>query len=244
MNSFFTWDAELLESCFKMTTRNLPRLIINLLAFTLFISIYGCLNYTQKVHLYPDGSGTMNIDYWVNLPQTADTSTINKIGIFNPDLIRKEFSSEYTTINNIKVYVDSTDSTTHSLINLNFTNIDSLNQMRIFEDFQFSLIDGASGQKIFTQYIPPIATGFGIDGSNYKVSYIYKFYGNIITHNAREEDGQTLTWDYTLAEIGSGKTISVTFIPFKLKETPYWIYILSGLVLLIVIIFLFRKKKD
>ena len=57
--------------------------------------------------------------------------------------------------------------------------------MRIFEDFQYSLKDGASGQKIFTQYIPPIATGFGIDGSKYKVKYIYKFSGNILfSHNA------------------------------------------------------------
>ena len=228
----------------KMITKILSPQIIYLLSFTFFISLYGCLNYTQEVHLYPDGSGTMKINYWMNLPENRDTSTINKIGIFNAELIRDEFSSQHTTINNITVYIDSVDSTTHSLIDLYFTNIDSLNQMRIFEDFQFSLKDGASGQKIFTQYIPPIATGFGIDGSEYKVSYIYKFSGNIITHNALEEDGQTLTWDYTLAEIGSGKTISVTFIPFKLKETPYWIYILSGLVLLIVIIFLFRKKKD
>ena len=227
-----------------MMTKNLPRLIVSFLVLIFLISNSGCLNYTQEVHLYPDGSGTMKIDYWVNLPQTVDTSTINKIGIFNPDLIRKEFSSKYTTINNITVFVDSVDSTTHSLIDLNFTNIDSLTRMRIFEDFQFSLKDGASGQKIFSQYIPPIATGFGIDGSKYKVTYIYKFSGNIITHNALKEDGQTLTWDYTLAEIGSGKTISVTFIPFKLKETPYWIYVLSGMVLLIVIIFLFRKKKD
>jgi hypothetical protein len=227
-----------------MMTKNLPRLIVSFLVLIFLISNSGCLNYTQEVHLYPDGSGTMKIDYWVNLPQTIDTSTINKIGIFNPDLIRKEFSSKYTTINNITVFVDSVDSTTHSLIDLNFTNIDSLTRMRIFEDFQFSLKDGASGQKIFSQYIPPIATGFGIDGSKYKVTYIYKFSGNIITHNALKEDGQTLTWDYTLAEIGSGKTISVTFIPFKLKETPYWIYVLSGMVLLIVIIFLFRKKKD
>ena len=95
-----------------------------------------------------------------------------------------------------------------------------------------------------SQFIPPIATGFGIDGTEYTITYVYKFSGTIITHNAHMEDGQTLTWKYTLAEIGSGKTISVTFRPFKLKETPYWIYVLSGIVLLIVIIFLFRKKKD
>ena len=193
--------------------------------------------------MYPDGSGQMKIEYWMNFPEIGDTTTINKIGIFNRDLIEKEFSSPYTILNNVEVYIDSTDSTTHSLIDLNFTNIDSLNKVKVFQDFQFSLKDGASGQKVFTQFIPPIATGFGIDGSEYKVTYVYTFSGTIITHNAQNENGQTLTWQYTLSEIGSGKTISVTFRPFKLKETPYWIYILSGVVLLIVIIFLFRKKK-
>jgi hypothetical protein len=209
----------------------------------ILLSLYGCLNYTQEVHLYPDGSGKMKINYWMNLPETGDTTTLNKIGIFNRELIEKEFSSAYTILNNVEVYNDSIDSTTHALIDLNFAHIDSLNKVKVFEDFQFSLNDGATGQKVFSQFIPPIATGFGIDGSEYTITYVYTFSGTIITHNAHTEDGQTLTWKYTLAEIGSGKTISVTFRPFKLKETPYWIYVLSGIVLLIVIIFLFRKKK-
>jgi hypothetical protein len=218
--------------------------LTGLILIIIFLSLSGCLNYNQEVHLYPDGSGKMKINYWMNLPENGDTTTINKVGIFNPELITKEFSSAYTVLENVEVYIDSVDSTTHSLIELNFNHIDSLNKVKVFEDFQFSLKDGASGQKIFSQFIPPIATGFGIDGSEYSVSYIYTFSGTIITHNAQVEDGQTLTWKYTLAEIGSGKTISVTFRPFKLKETPYWIYVLSGIVLLIVIIFLFRKKKD
>jgi hypothetical protein len=217
---------------------------LNFLPIIIIFLYNGCLNYNQETHLYPDGSGKMQINYWMDLPKTEDTTTLNKVGIFNPELIEKEFSSAYTILNNVEVYIDSVDSTTHALIDLNFNHIDSLNHVNVFEDFQFSLKDGASGQKIFSQFIPPIATGFGIDGSEYSVYYTYKFSGTIITHNAHTEDGQILTWKYTLAEIGSGKTISVTFRPFKLKETPYWIYILSGVVLLIVIIFLFRKKKD
>jgi hypothetical protein len=214
----------------------------SLLLILVFIS--GCLNYTQEVHLYPDGSGTMKINYWMKLPEKEDTTTINKIGIFNPEMIQREFESEYSAINNIEVYIDSTDSTTHALIELSFTHVDSLNKTKAFADAKFSLRDGAAGQKVFTQFIPPIATGFGIDGSAYIVSYQYRIYGDIITHNAHLKEDQTLTWKYSLAEIGSGKTISITFKPYKLKETPYWIYILSGFVLLIVIIFLFRRKKD
>jgi hypothetical protein len=89
-----------------------------------------------------------------------------------------------------------------------------------------------------------IFTGFGINGNAFRVTYKYTFGGDIINDNSTSKDGRTLIWDYTLSQIGIGKMISVTFRPFKLKETPPWIYALSGLVLLIVIIFLLRKKKD
>jgi len=206
--------------------------------------LIGCLNYIQDINLYPDGSGKMRIIYWMKLPDSENLKILDKIGIFNPDSIRSEFSSIYSMIENIEVFSDSTDSTMHTLIELSFESIDSLNQTRAFKESNFSLKDGASGQKIFSQFIPPIATGFGIDGSAYTVTYKYTFSGEIITHNATTVEDRVLIWTYNLSEIGSGKTISVTFRPYKLKETPYWIYVLSGLVLLIVIIFLFRKKKD
>ena len=180
----------------------------------------------------------------MKLPDSASIKILDRIGIFNADSIRHEFSSKFTNNVNVQVFSDSTDSTTHAVIKFLFTNIDSLNNIKAFSEANFSLRDGAAGQKIFSQFIPPIATGFGMDGSNYNVTYKYKFSGEIITHNAQKIEGQTLTWHYTLAEIGRGKTISVTFRPYKLKETPFWIYIVSGVVLLIVIIFLFRKKKD
>ena len=202
------------------------------------------MNYIQEVKLYPDGSGKMKINYWMRSPDNENISIVNKIGIFNPDSIRHEFTSPYSSIDNIEVFADTTDSTTHAVIDLSFTHIDSLNKAKAFFGSEFSLKDGAAGQKVFSQFIPPYATGFGIDRSAYHVTYKYIFSGDIITHNAPKVEGRTLIWDYTLAEIGSGKTISVTFIPFKLKETPYWIYALTGLVLLFVIFFLFRKKKD
>lgn len=179
----------------------------------------------------------------MQLPEIDNTIFLEKIGIFNSDSVRKEFSSDFTKIKDIKVYADSTDSTTHTLITLDFTHIDSLYKIKPFSDYDFSLKDGAAGQKIFTQFIPPVATGFGVDTKSFRVSYKYTFPGDIITHNANIENKNTLTWNYALDEIGRGKTISVTYRPFKLKETPYWIYILAGMVLLLVIIFLFRKKR-
>jgi hypothetical protein len=217
-----------------------------LVVFVLFLSFSGCINYIQDVQLYADGSGSMRITFWTKMPGNESTKLLDKIGIgiFNPDSIRAEFSSKYTSIKSIRVYTDTTDSTTHAIINLKFTHIDSLNKTKAFTSSEFSLKDGDEGQKIFTQFIQPISTGFGVNGNAYHVTYKYTFGGYIISDNSTAKDGRTLIWDYTLSQIGSGKTISVTFRPFKLKETPPWIYALSGLVLLIVIIFLLRKKKD
>jgi len=211
-----------------------------------FLSLFffpGCLNYIQDVQLYPDGSGEMVIQYWMKLPDSESLKVLDRIGIFNKDAIDKEFSSEYTKVQNISVYKDSTDSTQHVKIKLSFTNIDSLNTMKVFSEYEFSLVDGAAGLKVFTQFIPPFATGFGIEGKNYYVTYKYTFYGEIISSNAKEKQGRTQIWNYSLAEIGRGKTISVTFKPFRLKETPPWIYYIAGFVFLVVIFFLFRRKK-
>ncbi len=216
---------------------------ILLILFTA-LTFNGCLNYIQDVQLYADGSGSMRLIFWTKLPDNSSAKILDKIGIFNPDSIRSEFSSPYTVIKNIRVYTDTTDSTTHAVINLTFNHIDSLNNTKAFALSQFALKNGAEGVKIFSQFIPPIVTGFGINGSAFHVTYKYTFGGYILSDNATSRDGRTLVWDYTFDQIGSGKTISVTFRPFKLKETPPWIYALSGLVMLIVIIFLFKKKRD
>lgn len=205
---------------------------------------FGCLNYIQDVNLYADGSGVMRIQFWMKSIGNENSVIAEKIGLFNADSLRNAFESPYNTIEDIQVYTDTTDYTLHAKIELSFNSIDSLNNHKSFKEYRFSLKDGAAGQKVFSQFIPPIATGFGVNRSDFKVQYKYTFGGDVITHNAQDNEGRTLIWNYTLDDIGSGKTILVTFKPFKLKQTPYWIYILSGLVLLIVIIYLFRKKKD
>jgi hypothetical protein len=173
-------------------------------------SLQGCLNYYQDVRLYTDGSGRMKIDYWMNLPDKESVHVVDMIGIFNPDSIRKEFSSEFTVIEDVTVYKDTIDGTTHALIDFSFTHIDSLNKTKVFADSDFSFTKGATGLILFSQFIPPIATGFGIDGSSYSVTYNYTFPGDILSHNATSHSGRTLTWSYALSEIGGGKTISLS----------------------------------
>ncbi len=220
------------------------KLLFILIFYAALLSFPGCLNYTQEVILYPDGSGEMHIDYWMKLPDKDSRNVANKIGIFNPDSIRNEFISAYSKINNVTVYTDSTDSTTHAIVDFSFTHIDSLNLTKAFADSRFSFKKEPSGEIMFSQSILPITTGFGIDASEYNVIYKYTFSGSIISHNAQSVNNKTLIWNYTLSDIGGGKTISVLFRPYKLKKTPDWIYMLTGAILTLVIFFLFRKKKN
>jgi len=204
----------------------------------------GCLNYYQEVNLYPDGSGKMHIDYWMKFLNEESEIVAENLGIFNADSIKSEFQSRYTKIEDVVVYRDSTDSTTHALIDFSFDHIDSLNKTKVFAESRFSFSKKMGGQVDFSQFIPPIATGFGIDASSLNVTYKYNISGEIISHNAHQISGKSLTWHYKLSEIGGGKTITVTFQPYKLKETPIWIFFLSGAVLLLVLFFLLKKRKN
>lgn len=223
----------------RQKTKNIMLFTIMLMAITLS----GCLNYEQEVSLYPDGSGTMKIHYWIKIQDTTKSVLINNIGLFNIDSVRSEFVSPYFTLENAEVFSDTTDSTTHTKIEISFSSIDSLNNTKQFSESNFLLQDGAEGQKIFSQFIAPVATGFGMNGEDFYVTYIYDFPGEIITHNATNVSEKKLIWKYSLEEIGKGKTISVTYRPYKLKETPNWILVLTGIVLLVVIFYLLKKKR-
>jgi hypothetical protein len=215
-----------------------------ILVFLKAITFSGCLNYYQEVTLYPDGSGKMQIDYWMKFENEENEKIVENLGIFNPDSIRSGFQSIYSKVENVNVYRDTTDFTTHAIIDLSFTHIDSLNKTKVFSEYKFSFVQKTGGQIVFSQFIPPIATGFGIDASAFTVTYKYTIPGDILSHNAHQISGKSLTWRYNLSEIGGGKSITVTFQPYKLKETPLWIYILSGAVLLLVVFFLLKKRKS
>ncbi len=214
---------------------------LTILILSVFLS--GCLNYTQITTIRTDDSGKMFIHYWMNSFTKNDSAFINQLGIFNKDSLKSQFSKSFVDIKNIEIYHDYNDSTIHAQIEFYFTKFDSLNLLRPFKNNELSIKDGPEGTKIFSQFIPPFATGFGFDTKSFRVKYVYYLPGEIIKHNAKSRSNNKLVWEYNLDEIGTGKTIRATYIPFKLKETPLAIYILSLIVLLIVLFYLFKKRK-
>ena len=116
------------------------RIKFNIITFLLLLilTFNGCLNYYQEVKLYPDGSGTMHVDYWMIVGNNFGEDVAEDLGIFNPDSIRSQFQSRYTTIENVEVFTDTTDSTTHAIIDFSFSHIDSLNNTKVFSETKFA----------------------------------------------------------------------------------------------------------
>jgi hypothetical protein len=185
----------------------------------------------------------MYIHYYTNLNAWKDTSVLSNFELFNSELLKEKFSSPFTQVQRVDVYKVFSDSSIHTQIELSFQNFDSLKQTKIFKNAEFSIKDGPDDTKIFSQFILPFVTGFGFDLENYTISYIYYLPGNIISHNANDQSSNKLVWNFTLEEIRKGKTITASYRPFRLKETPAWIYFLALCVVAVVVIFLFKKKR-
>lgn len=209
---------------------------------TVFL-LTSCLNYNQVTTLKTDNSGKMFIHYWIKMEPEFDSLLIKKIGIFNKESIEENFTASFTKISYITIFNDFEDSTLHAQIEFEFTSFDSLNLLNFFKHAELSVIDGPDETKIFSQFIQPITTTFGFSEKNYSIVYTYYLPGNIIRHNANSLSRNKLEWSFSSDAIGNGKVISATYIPFRLKETPTWIYGLASLVIIIVLVFLLKKSK-
>lgn len=212
--------------------------------FILLISVFlfgillpGCLNYTQKTELNRDGSGTMKLVYaFPPGSQTGRTITQE----FDTAKIRKEIFDTLFTIDKIETKVDSGDALT-IYINISFKNIRDLNNTRLFNMFDISLEDGAPGQLKFLQYIRP--SGEKPDPRiNFFRKFIFEFDGEMITHNAHKQEGDSYIWEFKYDEIGDGKYIEATFAPQPPNYLPF--YIAIGVVLVAVGGFILIKKRE
>ncbi len=213
------------------------------IALFLMFLVSSCLNYNQVSTIKTDDSGKMYIHYWMDMDPDLDSLLINKIGLFDEETLTNNFTATFTKLNYVSIFHDYNDSTLHAQIEFEYTKFDSLNLLSFFKHSELSIKEGPENTKIFSQFIQPITTTFGLSGNNYSITYEYYLPGNIINHNANSLFRNKLEWSFSLDDIGTGQTISATYIPFKLKETPTWIYFLATLVILVVLVFLLKKSK-
>ncbi|MBN1300891.1 MAG: hypothetical protein JW995_06715 [Melioribacteraceae bacterium] len=201
------------------------------------------MNYEQITKLKTDGSGEMFVHYWTNFSIQTDSLLISKFGIFEPDSLKKLFSASFTAIEKIEVYKNYKDSTIHAKVELDFNRVDSLNFLNPFANYRYAFIKtDDENEIIFSHDVTPISTGFGFEDSSLTLEYTYYIPGKILEHNADKRTNNKLYWIFNQSEVGKGKEIYVKFTPYKIKETPDWIYFSALFVLIVVLIFIFKKR--
>ncbi|MCK5086750.1 MAG: hypothetical protein KAQ90_04470 [Melioribacteraceae bacterium] len=214
--------------------------IISISVISMFVS--GCLNYSQVTTLKTDGSGEMFIHYWLDLHADNDSTLFNTLDIFNRNIIKSKYSAPFTNIENVETYIDYSDSTIHGKVKFTFANIDSLNKLEPFGGFNFSIRDTLNNHNVFTQHIPSISQIVSDTTISYSRQIIYYIPGDIQYHNADKKSNNQLIWEFQSDQLNPHNKIIVIYLPFKLKETPQWIYFLLGTVLLIVFVYIFKKR--
>lgn len=187
-----------------------------------------------------DNSGKMFIHYWIAYSSSKDSLIIGSTGLFNKDSLLAQFTAASVKIKSVEVF--NADSTTHAQIEFQFDSIDSLNTLKSFTGAKFTLEDAPGKTKKFSQIIPPFMTGYGLNNKSTVIEYVYYLPGKIFNHNAQELYRNRLTWRFNSDEIGPGQLLYATYVPFKLKETPRWIYYLGAVVIFVVIIFLLKRR--
>jgi len=221
-----------------MRTRKLT-LIFILISLTLT----GCINYEQIATIKTDGSGEMFLHYWMEWKSSSDSLVVNNLEIFNQDSVTSSFTSKYINIEEIQVYRNFRDSTIHTKVEMSFSHIDSLNQLKVFKGANFAIKEAPENTKIFSQFVPPFSPGFGLSKQPVSITYTYYLPGQILQHNADYISNNKLIWKFESDVLWTGKIITATYRPFKLKETPKWIYISAFLVIFVVLVYLFRRKR-
>lgn len=224
-------------------------LILTLIIF----NVIGCIDYYQEFEFNKDGEGKFFIHYYMKRKnnfydttksrQYNDSVFISKFYQFNPDTLKKLYSADFVKDIVVNSFSDSVDNTIHTQISFSFSDVNKLSELPPLRTFDISYKDGAEGQKVFREFIPPLNAFFTVPDSSLTFKVVVWLPGIVITHNAQELYKNRLTWEFRHSEIGTGKNLIATIKPFKLKETPKWLYYLSGSVILIVLFFLFRRSR-
>lgn len=222
-----------------MLIKKFPQILIILL----ILLFSGCLNYEQVATIKKNGSGEMFIHYWTKMSQLPDSLLLLSTGIFNKDTLAVKYSSKFTTIDYTEVYKDFSDSTVHAKVKFIFSDIDSLNLIPAFKNYNFTFEEINDDEYKFSQDINYFQ--FSPDSTdNYKMSFTYYLPGKILSHNANSASLNKLVWEFDLNEAENIKQLTATFEPFRLNETPRWVYYSGIFVFLVVLYFLFRFKKN
>lgn len=200
----------------------------------------GCIFYEQDTALNEDGSGSMEIHYWIS----DDVLSWFKDGAlsFDEDSVRAQYFSDGITIESVRTEAREADSTRHVYVSLGFQDITKLSACKGFTDVEIRWMREGDVYR-FVQKLP--ATSSSGDGmlDNFTFTYRYDFPGEIRESNADTIDGNHAVWVFKLSDLNDAKNMEAVVVASSGINIWWILGILAVVLTIALILFIMRKKK-
>ncbi|MCC7159721.1 MAG: hypothetical protein IT281_09300 [Ignavibacteria bacterium] len=217
------------------------KLITVLTVFIFAASLYlvGCVNYDQKTTIKEDGSGSMKIHYWSGMKNFSMGTTLGKFE-FDESKAKDKYKSGNTDVTSIKVEDNLDDSTKHVRIELTFKDINKLSDAKGFESAKATWKEVSDGMELKYTLLKDTSAASQMSATDYKVTYEFTMPSEIVSTNGTK-DGETVKYNYTLADLG--KDLEMTTVVKKPKGKLCGIIGMAMGTMLIGFAYYTQKKK-
>jgi hypothetical protein len=210
-----------------------------LLTFLFPFFLCGCINYEQSTTVQTDGSGTMEIHYWIS-EDLASTMTQGNFS-FDKGSVNKQYEAIGVEVKDVRIETNSADSTRHVRVKLHFSDIRQLSKAKGFNSSGFEW--NREGNRISFKENLHSGGGnsepLGLDKFNF--TYTYKFPGEIVSTNATTFSGNTAVWKFKLSELSTDRSlIAVIAVSWFSSRN---ILIAAGVIFAVVVLFFLLRKR-
>jgi len=159
----------------------------------------GCVHYDQKVILREDGSGSMKLHYWSSMNSFTMGNTLGKLE-FEELKAKDKYTSDNTEVTRFRIEDQLDDSTKHVYIELNFKDINKLNDAKGFESTRVSWNNNSNGIELKFIVLKDTAASKQMRSSSFNVTFEFEMPSEIISTSGTI-NGQTVKFTYTLADL-------------------------------------------
>lgn len=212
--------------------------VLGMLVFALTFA--GCLDYEQETWLAEDGSGRMEIHYWMSESMLVwlEDGTLT----FNEDSVRHRYAAEGIDVEDVRVFTRAEDSTRHVEATLRFDDITTLPASKGFEDVTIRWMREGDVFR-FEQSIPVDSGSEEAFLEQFDFVYTYHFPGPVRESNADSVSGSTAVWNFKLSELASSESLTA-IVEAPSGQNIWWVLgVVAVVVVLIIVLAVMRRRK-
>lgn len=205
----------------------------------LLLCLPGCISYEQDTRLEENGSGSMDIHYWIS----EDMLTWFKGGnlSFNEDSVRTQYSATGIDVESVRSEARESDSTRHVYVTLSFDDITALPSAPGFRDLDIKWQREGDTFR-FVQVLPAASSSGEEMLDDFTFTYRFDFPGDVRESNADSTDGSHAVWAFTLSDLAETRTLEAVIVAGS-GGNIWWVLGIMALVIVVAFVLMRVRKK-